>query len=211
MVFSGSKLVLLRRVLFAGVLAILLRCAGAIPAFGQGDSAASRNTEISVFGGPAGVYTGLAGGHNISLTAGLDVGFRAFYGLNPVVEVHGIYPMASGSVDKQENILGGLRLERRHRALRLYGDVLFGRGQIDYLDGGYLSPTGDFRYQTSTGNVLSPGFGVSAPVFRNFSLFADVQFQRYQTPVTTSGTLWSKPVTVGVVYRLPFLKHGHPY
>lgn len=193
------------------VLGALCLGAGARVAQGQADATASRGLEISVFGGPAGVFTGLAGGHNLSLSAGVDAGVRAFHGFTPVAEVRGLYPVDSGTVDKQKNILGGLRVEKRQRGLRLYGDVLFGRGQIDYLNGGYLNTAGDFRYQASSSSVLSPGAGVSVDIGFRLGVFVDAQFQRYRTPVTASGTLWSKPVTIGVVYRLPFQKHGHPY
>lgn len=185
--------------------------AGAHAALGQADATASRGLEISVFGGPAGVFTGLAGSRNVSLTAGLDIGIRSFHGLAPVAEVRGLYPVDGGSVDKQKNVLAGLKVEKRRRGLRVYGDVLFGRGQIEYGSGGYLNPAGNFLYQTSTSTVLSPGAGVSADIGRRLAVFVDAQFQRYHTPVTAEGTLWAKPVTIGIVYRLPFQKHGHPY
>ena len=177
----------------------------------QGNATASRSLEISVFGGPAGVFTGLDGGHNLSLTVGADVGFRPFYGFLPAVEVRGLYAVDDGTVVAQKNILGGLRLEKRRRGLRLYGDVVFGRGSLHYLNGGYLDQAGDYLYTSNTTNVVSPGAGVSVDLVRNFSLFADAQFQHYATPVTVSGSLWSKPVTIGVIYRLPFDRHGRPY
>jgi len=186
-------------------------CAVGLQAWGQSDAAARRDLEISVWGGAAGVWTGLANGHNGSISAGVDVGFRPFFGLLPAAEVRGLYPVKSGTVDDQKNVLAGLRLEKRRGRLRVWGDILYGRGEITYQNGGFLNPAGDFRYLTSTSNVFSPGAGLSVDLNRQLSVFGDAQFQHYDTPATVSGTLWSKPVTVGVTYRLPFLKHGRPY
>ena len=191
--------------------AMFLGCLAAPAAFGQAGSTASRGLEIAGFGGVSGVLTGLNGGRELAFTGGLDVGFRPFYGLLPAVEVRGMYPLASGTVDREKNVLAGLRIQKRHRGFRVYGDVLFGRGGLEYLNGGILDAAGDFRYLTSTTNVFSPGLGISQDVGYHLSVFADAQFQHYNTPVTAAGSLWSKPLTIGVTYRLPFLKHGHPY
>lgn len=194
------------------VMAVIWGGAAAVQsAHAQGDPTASRGLEISVFGGPAGVFTGLAGGHNISFVGGLDLGFRPFHGWVPAVEGRGMYPIADGSVDTEKNGMGGLRLERRRGGSRFYGDFLFGRGEFNYLNGGYPNLAGDFRYLTSTTNVYGPGAGVSHDLPHNLGVFADAQYQHYSTPVTVSGSLWSTAVTIGVVYRLPFLRHGHPY
>lgn len=192
-------------------IAVMLLVLGSKTAQSQANASAVRRLEISVFDGVSGVYTGLNGARNVSLTAGVDVGFRPFFGLLPAVEVRGMYPLDGGAVDKQKNALAGLRLEKRRGKLRVYGDALFGRGQIDYLNGGYLNTTGTYRYLSSTSNVFSLGAGLSVDVSRNFSIFAEAQFQRYNTPATASGVLWAKPVTIGVISRLPGMHHGRPY
>ncbi len=177
----------------------------------QADGAATRSLVISAFGGLSGVFTGLDTARNLSITGGVDLGFHPFYGLLPAVEVRGMYPVDGGSLIQEKNILGGFRLEKRRGRFRLYGDALFGRGQIDYLNGGFFNSTGTYRYETTSSNVFSAGAGASLDLTPQIAVFVDAQFQRYATPVTASGYLWSKPVTVGVTYRLPALRHGRPY
>src|SRR3954454_25215696 len=99
---------------------------------------ASRTLQLSAFGGFSGVYTGLAGGKNLSITAGGDLGFLPYRGMRPSLEVRGTYPMNKGDIDPQKNILGGLKVDflLSHR-IHPYGDILFGRGEMKY-GSGYL-------------------------------------------------------------------------
>lgn len=167
--------------------------------------------EISSFGGLNGTYTGLAGGRNLGLTAGVDVGMRSFYGFKPFLEGRGTYPVDGGHIAREKNALGGVRVERFILpGLRVYGDFLLGRGQIDYENGGYPEPGGRFLILSSTSNVYSPGGGAEYRLTSQLSGLLDVQFQRYETPATTSGTLWSTPIMFGVRYRFNFNRHGYP-
>ena len=119
--------------------------------------------------------------------------------------------VSRGHIDAQKDALGGVRIERTMRpSLRLYGDILFGRGEIDYQNGGYPSPSGNFLYLRSTSNVFSPGAGAEYRLTKNFSALADVQFQHWNTPATPSGSLWAKPITLGVRYRIDFNRKGYP-
>ena len=172
---------------------------------------ASKLFEISTFGGINGTYTGLSGGKNLGLTAGVDVGTRSYRGFRPSLEGRGTYPINGGHIDAQRSALGGIRVDRYVLpGLRLYGDFLLGRGQIDYQNGGYPSPSGDFLILKSTGNVFSPGVGAEYRLTRQFSGFVDVQFQHWDSPATPSGTLWSTPIMLGVRYHLNFNRRGYP-
>jgi hypothetical protein len=62
---------------------------------------ASKLFEISTFGGINGTYTGLSGGKNLGLTAGVDVSFRSYYGFRPFLEGRGTYPIDGGHIDAQ--------------------------------------------------------------------------------------------------------------
>jgi hypothetical protein len=175
--------------------------------------AASRLLELSTFGGLTGTYTGLSGGRNLGITAGVDIGLPTFYGFRPYVEGRGTYPIDRGQIDAQKSALGGVRVERhilRIPRLTVYGDILLGRGQIDYQNGGYPSLSGNFLYISSTGPVYSPGLGGEYRFTDHFSAFADAQFQHWTTPATPSGSLWSKPITLSVRYRFNFNRHGYP-
>jgi hypothetical protein len=172
---------------------------------------ASRLFEISTFGGINGTYTGLSGGKNLGITAGVDVGIRSYFGFRPFLEGRGTYPIDGGHIDAQRSALGGVRVERRILpSLRVYGDFLLGRGQIDYQNGGYPSPDGEFLILRNTGNVFSPGVGAEYRLTDHLSGLVDVQFQRWDTPATLSGHLWSTPILLGARYRFNFNRHGYP-
>jgi opacity protein-like surface antigen len=167
----------------------------------QAMATASRPFALSAFGGINGTYTGLDGGKNLGITAGGDIGFKPFHGFYPSAEIRGTYPIDGGQVDSQENFLFGPKVERFYGNFRPYVDFFYGRGKIDYLHGGYPNPSGTLLYLESVSNVFAAGGGVDITITDHFALKIDGQFQRYGTPVTTSGSLYAKPITIGVVYR----------
>jgi hypothetical protein len=57
--------------------------------------------------------------------------------------------------------------------------------------------------------VISPGAGVNLFFSDHFAFKGDFQFQHYDSPVTTSGSVYSKAFTIGLVYRLPLGGLGH--
>jgi opacity protein-like surface antigen len=162
---------------------------------------ASRLFSLSAFGGATGTFTGLDGGRNIGITAGGDIGFRPFHAFYPSVEVRGTYPFDDGQVDSQKNILVGGKVERYFGYFRPYADFFWGRGKIDYLHGGYPNPEGTLLYLDSVSNVFAAGGGLDFTLTDHFALKIDAQFQRYATPVTTSGSIYATPIIIGVVYR----------
>jgi hypothetical protein len=171
---------------------------------------ANKLLEISSFGGINGTYTGLSGGKNLGVTAGVDISSRSFRGFRPFLEGRGTYPIDGGHINAQRSALGGIRVERYMRpGLRLYGDFLLGRGQIDYQNGGYPSPDGDFLILKSTGNVFSPGVGAECQLTEHFTGLLDVQFQHWDSPATASGHLWSTPIMLGARYRFDFNRRGY--
>ena len=199
------------RHLVTNLIAVTFLAAG--PASAQLSGAtASKLLELSAFGGMTGTYTGLSGGKNLGITAGVDVGIRpSFFRFRPYFEGRGTYPIDGGQIDAQKNALAGVRLVREMRPnVRVYGDVLFGRGAINYQNGGYPSPGGNFLFIRSTSNVFSPGVGAEYRLTTDISALADVQFQHWDTPAAPSGSIWAKPITVGVRYRFNFNRKGYP-
>jgi len=183
-------------VLFAGLLTTNKAHAQAVPT-------ATRGVQLSAFGGVAGVYTGVADGRNASIVLGGDIAFSVFHGTRPSVEVCGLFPIDSGSVLDQRSILFGPRVAfLPRRRFHPYGDFLFGRGEINYLHGGYIF--GPFLYVQTTTNVFSPGFGLDYDLTPQISLKVDGQYQHWGYTPTSSGSAWSKVGTVGVVYRFNF-------
>lgn len=182
---------------------ILLSFALAACSLGRAQAipAAGRPLAISGFGGLTGTYTGLGGGKNLGITAGADIGWKPFHRYYPAVEVRGTYPVDKGKVDSQENILFGLRVARFYGNFRPYGDFLYGRAKVTYASPGYPNPTATLLYLDSVNNVFSFGGGVDYTLTDHFALKIDGQFQHYSVPVTTSGTIYSKPITIGIVYR----------
>lgn len=187
-----------------------------VAAAAQSSPTASRELEPSVFLGVSGAYTGLQTGRNASITAGADLGFRQFFGLSPAVEIRGTYPVDSGEVAGEESVEAGLRIGKRYTHFRPYADILFGRGELNYQNGGYIVAAQSFRYLQSTTNVISPGIGVDLDVSEHYAVVVDGQFQHWDLPFSTGanpatpGSIYSKVITVGVVYRFGWLQHGHP-
>ncbi len=181
----------------------------------QSTATASRSVEPSAFVGLSGAYTGLEGSRNAGLTVGLDLGFHPFRGFLPAVEVRGTYPIANGAVVGEESVEGGLRVSKRYTRVRPYADILFGRGQLNYQNGGFIVPAQNFRYIQSSSNVFSPGIGVEIDTTEHLAVLLDGQLQHWNLPFNTgsnptgSGGIYSKIGTVGVVYRFNWLEHGH--
>ena len=166
----------------------------------QASPSAYRPLELTAFGGASAVYTGLLDGKNLSITAGADLSFRSIFHLRPAIEVRGSYPVDSGDLLSQKDVLGGVRLAHTFGRMMPYGDILFGRGEIKYIHG-FVDPSGSTEYLENPSNVLSGGGGVDFSVTNHFSLKADAQYQRFNTPVTTSGHIYTKPLTLALVYR----------
>jgi Outer membrane protein beta-barrel domain len=167
---------------------------------------ATRPFTFSAFGAATGTYTGLNGGKNVGITAGGDIGFMPYHRFYPSAEVRGTYPVDDGSVDAQKNILFGLKVERYYNRFRPYVDFLYGRGDVDYATvspclAGSPNSAGTLCYINSPSNVFSFGGGLDYTLTDHLALKIDAQFQHYAVPVTPSGTLYSKPISIGVVYR----------
>lgn len=192
------------RFVCAAVAALL---GGSVHVYAQAASTATERLQLSAFGGITGVYTGLARGRNLSVTAGADLEMRRFYHLNPALEVRGTLPFDNGRVAGERNLLGGIRLSGSFGRLHPYADVLFGRGELRY-DPPALSYDRTFLYTQTTSNVLSPGIGLEFRISPSFSVRGDAQYQRYATPVTASGHTNSKPITAAVTYHFNFNRHA---
>jgi opacity protein-like surface antigen len=164
--------------------------------------------QLSAFGGATGVFTGIGLAKNLSITAGVDATFRPFFGLYPAVEVRGTYPIDRGQVDGQKNVLAGLVVGPHIGRIQPYGDILAGRGEIDFSPF-YPNPADTEVYAQTASVVISPGAGVNYFLTEHFALKGDFQFQHYDSPVTTSGSVYSKAFTIGLTYRLPFGGLGH--
>ena len=165
----------------------------------------------------SGVYTGLGSspldnggvygpeGRNVALTAGADLGFYSVLGLRLGGEVRGEAALKSGQVDGQKSILGGLRLTHEPSGYGLFGrvrpyaDVLAGRGELKYQNGGYPVPMA--LYLSNTSPVYAGGGGFEYDVTRAFSFKGDALFERWKSPVALGGRMYSKQGSIGIVYR----------
>jgi hypothetical protein len=164
---------------------------------------------LSAFATATGTYTGLGGGRNLGITAGFDVGFKPFYRLYPTAEIRGTYPFNGGQVDAQENVLYGIKIEKLYRRFHPYGNFLVGRDKITYQNGGYPDATGTLLYLSSVSNIFSYGGGVDLDINDTLALKVDAQFQQIGVPVNTTGHIFAKPLSVGIVYRFDFNHHVH--
>ncbi len=182
--------------------ATLLFTFASFEAHAQAIPAAVAHIQLFGWGGFTGNFTGVALAKNGAITAGGDLEFHPFFTLYPALEVRGLYPVDKGNVVAEKNALVGLRLGRHVHPFSPYGDVLFGRGQLNFANGGYPTPTGDFYVLSNTSNVLSLGAGTDYSLTPRFALKGDFQFQRYASPVGTNGYIYSKVLTLGLVYRI---------
>jgi hypothetical protein len=180
---------------------------GGLRAQGQAAATAVATVRLSGWAGMTGNYTGVELAKNADVTAGVDLSFRPlFAGFAPSLEARGMYPVAKGSVVSEENLVGGLKLSRSKDRFHGYGDFLYGRGRLDYAQGGYPDATHSFLVLSNTSSVYSLGGGVDVDLATHLGVKADVQLQRYQTPVTATGSLYSKVFTVAFIYRVGFRK-----
>lgn len=168
---------------------------------------ATRQAQISAFGGLTGTYTDLQGGKNGSITAGGDFTFLSLPHVRPAFELRGTYPVDSGHIDSQKNFLLGPKVESQFGRFRPYVNFLIGRGSIDYLNGGRLN--NGVLYLRTSSTVYSPGFGVDFDLSPQWGVKADFQYQYWSTPATPTGTLHPKATTLGVVYRFTFNPRHH--
>ena len=172
----------------------------------QARATARRTFQFQAFGLLSGTYTGLSGGKNLSLTLGGDLGFYQTHGLLLSAELRGTYPVSKGQLDAQKSLLGGLRVDHRFSRATVYGDALFGRGGIEYVNGGY--PVIPLVYFSSNTAVYGGGGGVEFDVSHGFGLKVEGQVQHWSTPVVPSGAIYPKQIGAGVVYR--FGANGRP-
>ncbi|WP_047490406.1 hypothetical protein [Terriglobus sp. TAA 43] len=170
---------------------------------------AIRKLAPSAFVMVGGTYTGVGsfgsathrnGGKNMTLTAGGDLGFLSFGRYMLGAEVRGSYPIDSGHIVGEKSILGGARMSYETGGLiRPYVDGLFGRGQMNYQNGGYQ--VGSLLYSQTATNIYDFGGGAEFDVFRQISLKVDVQAQHWNTPVIANGHVWSAQGSIGAAYR----------
>jgi hypothetical protein len=178
-------------------------------ACGQAVPTATQPLQVDVFGAVTGTWTGLSGGRNLGITAGLDVGWKPFHGFYPALELRGTYPIYDGQVAAEKNVLYGFRASRFYGPIHPYANFLIGRDKIDYQSGGYANASDTLLYINSVSNVFSYGGGADVHVTDHFDLKLDGQLQQYGVPVNASGHIYSKALSIGVVYHLDFNHHIH--
>jgi len=161
---------------FATLAALLLF---SVAAKAQAVPGASSTIALDVFLGTTGISTGLGSGRNAGLTAGATLGFHPFFHLTPALEVRGTLPIDQGSVDGQKNVLGGLQVATQLSRFHPYANILFGRGEITYLNGG-------IRFLVSSSSTPSPTTTYFRPAPVLISRFPP--FGRSNSTTNTSAT-----------------------
>jgi hypothetical protein len=193
--FSAVKLILAAAIGWGGT------------ALAQGTPTATQTLELSVFGAATGTYTGLYDGRNAGITAGVDLSFPTCFHVRPSLEIRGNVPFDKGIVDGQKSVLFGPRISKAYGRFNPYIDGFFGRGEITYV-GGFI--VGNFRYDRTTTNVFAGGGGLDYRVTPHFDIKLDAQYERLSTPVISTGVIYAKPLSAGVVYHLDFNQyHRH--
>ena len=176
-------------------------------AHAQAVPAGTQKLQLSVFAGGTGTFTDFNGGKNLGITAGADLTFLNFRLFRPSVEARGTHPIDSGQLSGQKNFLIGPKVEVPFGRLHPYADFLVGRGQSDYVNGGFIY--GDLLYISTNTIVYSPGVGLDYDLGHNLAVKAEAQFQIWKAPPTPSGTIYPKALTLGVTYNFDFNPHHH--
>src|SRR5271168_342252 len=143
-------------------------CALAHRAYAQAEPAGTQKLQLSAFVAGTGTFTDLEGGKNLGITAGADLTFLAFRQFRPSFEIRGTYPIDQGHISSQKNFLLGPKVEYPVGQFHPYADFLIGRGQIDYLNGGFIY--GNFNYISTNTVVYSPGVGLDYYVTHNLAI-----------------------------------------
>jgi hypothetical protein len=166
----------------------------------QSVTTAERAVTPSVFAGVTAVETGLDHGRNLSVTAGLDVGFLPDARVQLALEYRGTYAVDKGGIDSIKTNMGGVKVSKRVGHFAPYVTLLAGRGETTFANGGFQVPNTLVFYLLSSSNVFSLGGGVDVVTLGHLALKVDAQGQRFSSPVTASGHLYSEVGTVGLVY-----------
>ncbi len=177
----------------------------------QSQETGKQTLALSAFGGMNATETGLSGGRNLGITAGVDLSYRHFHWFLPSLELRGTLPVDGGQIASVKNGLGGLKFEKPYGRYHPYVDALFGRAEIDYENGGDPNPQYTFLYKQSPSNVYDIGGGVDIDLTYHLAFKGDAQFQHLSVPVTTSGTIYPMVYTAGVVYRFRISKVYVPH
>jgi hypothetical protein len=177
-------------------------------AFAQSAPTATQQLQLSAFVGGTGTFTNLSGGKNLDITAGADLTVLSFRLFRPAFEIRGTYPIDEGTISSQKSFVLGPKIEYPLGRLHPYADFLVGRGEINYLRGGYVF--GDSRYLSSNTLVLSPGVGLDYNLTHQLAVKADLQFQHWDTPAVASGSINPRAITLGATYTFDFNpRHRH--
>jgi hypothetical protein len=166
---------------------------------------ATQQLQLSAFLAGTGTFTDFHGGKNLAVTGGVDLTYLRFILFRPAIEIRGTYPINEGHISSQKSFLIGPKVEFPLGRLHPYADFLIGRGQIDYLNGGFVA--GQLIYISTNSTVYSPGVGVDYHLTHSLAVKADVQFQRWAAPPEPSGTIHPTVLTVGGVYTFDFNPH----
>ena len=129
---------------------------------------------------------------------GLKSTWERRYGLDPSLELRGVYPFPSSDVATEKSVQVGVSFARQVWRFRPYGDFFMGRGKIEYSSSYVYNST---VYVNSSGFLYGPGAGLEYPLFGRFSLKADFQYQHWAVPTVRSGSAWSTAGSAGIVYR----------
>jgi hypothetical protein len=183
-------------------------CGVAQLAHAQAVPTGTQQLQLSAFGGATGTYTNFHGGKNLGITAGADLTVLTFRLFRPSLEVRGTYPIDDGHISSQRNFLLGPKVEYPIGRFHPYADFFVGRGQINYLNGGFVF--GDTLYISTNTLVYSPGVGLDYSLTHSLAVKVDAQFQHWNTPAIAAGSINPTALTLGGVYTFDFNpRHRH--
>jgi len=179
-------------------------------ACGQAIPTATQRLQLSTFGAVTLTASGIQNGSNTSVTVGGDISFLPVGLFRPSISIRGTFPANTVSTDREKSYALGPRFEYPLRlgCVHPYFNFLVGRGKIDYRNGGYI--VGNHAYLSSVSLIYSPGLGMDVRITDNIVLKTDLQYQYWKAPVSSSGSISPKVLSLGAVYIFDFHNGHHP-
>jgi hypothetical protein len=177
----------------------VLLALGTLGARAQTSAVATKTADISVFAG----YQNLHPDYGIPRDNGFAIGanFTRYLGwkVDPSLEIR--YNYATGSFVNEKSFEAGVRAQGDYKLFHPYVDLLGGVATVDFGNFPHGIPT----YTNNSGGTFSVGGGVDIDIYRHVQ--AKIDYQQQNMYFAQNISLTPRPLTVGIVYRIPFSPH----
>ncbi len=177
--------------------ALLLSALAAPHTHAQAHPTASKNMDISAFGGIINDNPDYGPQRNTGIAFGASV--TRYFGWRVAPSLEARYTRTTGTYINERALMGGLRIQTDFHRFHPYADFLGGVATIHFD----VPPSPG--YTDDHAPVYAYGGGVDIDIVRRFQLKVDYQAETMSFDRNFS--IAPRPLTIGVVYRIPFRPH----